>query len=277
MSNSDKNSLGNRNDSVKTALITGASSGIGKALAEEFAKGGYNLVLTARSVPKMQAQADALQRRYRVTVTVIGADLETADGAAKLHADVQSRGITLHALANNAGYGSFGEFSRSPLGPELAMMQLNMNTVVALSKLFLPDLIATRGKLLNTASTAAFQPGPYMAVYYATKAFVLSFSEALAAELEGTGVTVTALCPGPTASGFQDKADMHDSALVKGKKLPTSEEVAAAGYRAMQRGQRVYIPGAMNWIMAQSVRFTPRNMVTLMVKMLSRPQQQSAA
>lgn len=258
---------------TKTALITGASSGIGKALASEFAKDGYNLVLAARGVAKMQALADDIQRRYKVTVTVMGADLETHEGAARLHADIKAQGITLSALANNAGYGTFGEFSTSALMPELAMMQLNMNTVVSLSKLFLPDLIATRGKLLNTASTAAFQPGPYMAVYYATKAFVLSFSEAIAAELEGTGVTVTALCPGPTASGFQDKADMLDSALVKGKKLPTSEEVAAAGYRAMQRGQRVYVPGTMNWVMAQSVRFTPRYIVTMMVKMMSRPVQ----
>ena len=264
------------NNTHKTALITGASSGIGKALASEFAGDGYNLVLAARGVAKMQALAEEIQKRYKVTVTVIGADLETNDGAARLHADIKARGITLSALANNAGYGTFGEFLQSALSPELAMMQLNMNTVVSLSKLFLPDLIATQGKLLNTASTAAFQPGPYMAVYYATKAFVLSFSEAIAAELEGTGVTVTALCPGPTASGFQDKADMHDSALVKGKKLPTSEEVAAAGYRAMQRGQRVFVPGAMNWIMAQSVRFTPRNMVTMMVKMMSKPSQSNA-
>jgi len=171
----------------------------------------------------------------------------------------------------NAGYGTFGEFKDSSLESALAMMQLNMNTVVVLTKLFLPDLIATRGRILNTASTAAFQPGPHMAVYYATKAFVLSFSEAIAAELEDAGVTVTALCPGPTASGFQDKADLHASALVKGKKLPSSAEVAAAGYRAMLRGQRVYIPGLMNWAMAQSVRFTPRNVVTALVKQLTRP------
>ena len=256
---------------AKTALITGASSGIGKALADQFAKDGYHLVLAARGVARMQTLADQLQQQHKVQVTVIGADLETNDGAGKLHADIKSHGITIHALANNAGYGTFGEFKDSALAPELAMMQLNMNTVVVLTKLFLPDLIATRGKVLNTASTAAFQPGPYMAVYYATKAFVLSFSEAIAAELEGTDVTVAALCPGPTASGFQDKADMHASALVKGKKLPSSEEVAAAGYRAMQRGQRVFIPGAMNWIMAQSVRLTPRNMVTAMVKQMSKP------
>ena len=256
---------------TKTALITGASSGIGKALAENFAKDGYNLVLAARGVAKMQALADDLQGRCKISATVIGADLETNDGATKLHADIKSRGITISALANNAGYGSFGEFKDSALHTELAMMQLNMNTVVVLTKLFMPDLIATRGKILNTASTAAFQPGPYMAVYYATKAFVLSFSEAIAAELEGTGVTVTALCPGPTASGFQDKADMQASALVKGKKLPSSEDVAGAGYRAMQGGRRVFVPGFMNWVMAQSVRFTPRNMVTAMVKQMSKP------
>lgn len=256
---------------TKTALITGASSGIGKALAENFAKDGYNLVLAARSVANMQALADTLKQRHNIAVTVIGADLQTNDGAATLHSDIKARNITISALANNAGYGTFGEFKDSALAPELAMMQLNMNTVVVLTKLFLPDLIATRGKIINTASTAAFQPGPYMAVYYATKAFVLSFSEAIAAELDGTGVSVTALCPGPTASGFQDKADMHASALVKGKKLPSSEEVAAAGYRAMQRGQRVFVPGLMNWIMAQSVRFTPRNVVTNLVKQMSKP------
>jgi short-subunit dehydrogenase len=255
----------------KTALVTGASSGIGKALAYHFAQDGYQLVLAARGVARMQALADALQKQFKVDVTVMGADLETNDGAAQLHADIKARGIVLSALVNNAGYGAFGEFKDSALAPELAMMQLNMNTVVVLTKLFMPDLLATRGKILNTASTAAFQPGPYMAVYYATKSFVLSFSEAIAAELEDTGVTVTALCPGPTASGFQDKVDLGNSALVKGKKLPTSEEVAALGYRAMQRGQRVYIPGFMNWAMAQSIRITPRNLATKVVKTLTRP------
>jgi short-subunit dehydrogenase len=211
--------------SNKTALITGASSGIGMALAHQFAQDGYQLVLAARGVAKMQALADELQRTYKVTVTVIAADLETHDGAAGLHADIKARGIVLSALVNNAGYGAFGEFKDSALMSELAMMQLNMNTVVVLTKLFMPDLLATRGKILNTASTAAFQPGPYMAVYYATKSFVLSFSEA----------------------------------------------IAELGYRAMQRGQRVYIPGFVNWAMAQSMRFTPRNLATKVVKILTRP------
>jgi hypothetical protein len=255
----------------KTVLITGASSGIGKALAHQFAQDGYQLVLAARSVAKMQALADDLQRQFKVAVTVIGADLETHDGAAHLHADVQARGIVVSALVNNAGYGTFGEFKDSSLTPEVAMMQLNMNTVVMLTKLFLPDLLATRGKILNIASTAAFQPGPYMAVYCATKSFVLSFTEAIASELEDTGVTVTALCPGPTSSGFQAKADLGNSGLIKGKKLPTSEEVAALGYRAMQRGERVYIPGFVNWAMVQSMRFTPRDLAAKVVKIMIKP------
>ena len=254
--------------SGKTALITGASSGIGKALATEFAQDGYHVILAARSVSKMQELAENLQRQYGITATVIAADLQVDGGAAQLHADIKSRGITLNALVNNAGFGNFGEFQKSELPSESAMMQLNMSTVVALTRLFMPDLLATRGKILNVASTAAFQPLPYLAVYAATKAFVLSFSEAIAAELEGTGVTVTALCPGPTASGFLDAADMQDSRFVKGRKLPSSEEVARAGYGAMQRGQRVYIPGVMNWLIVQSVRITPRNVMTAVTKIL---------
>jgi uncharacterized protein len=255
----------------KFALITGASGGIGLHLAEQFAINGYSLVLAARSVPKLEQLAKDLSHKYGVQAIALGADLEALDGAAQLHAEVKARGITLSALVNNAGYGLFGEFKDSKLAPELAMMQLNMNSLVCLSKLFMPDLLVTRGKLLNVASTAAFQPGPYMAVYYATKSFVLSFSEAIAQELGGTGVTVTALCPGPTASGFQDKADMHASALVRGKRLPTAEEVAIKGFKAFASGQRVYIPGVMNWLMAQSPRFTPRRIVTWLVQVMSKP------
>ncbi len=258
-------------NSRKTALITGASSGIGKALTENFASDGYDVVLAARSVKKMEGQAAELQKRYSITATVIAADLESRDGATRLHTDIKSRGMVLSALVNNAGYGAFGEFKNLALEPQLNMMELNINALVVLTKLFLPDLLLTKGHILNTASIAAFQPGPYMAVYCATKSFVLSFSEAIAAELESTGVRVTALCPGPTASGFVDKADMHSSALVKGKKVPTSGEVAAKGYRAMKRGQRVYIPGIMNWLLAQSPRFTPRNLVTKIVKAMLKP------
>lgn len=259
------------NNPRPVALITGASSGIGKALADNFAESGYDVILAARSIEKMRAHADYLQKRFGITAHVIAADLESPTGAAELHAEIKRRGLTLNALVNNAGYGTFGEFKDMSLESQLGMMQLNTTSLVALAKLFLPDLIATNGKMLNTASTAAFQPGPYMAVYYATKAFVLSFSEALAAELAETGVTVTAFCPGPTLSGFQDKAAMHHSGMVKGKRLPTSEEVARLGFRAMQRGRRVYIPGWKNWILAQLSRFAPRRLVTAIVIWVTGP------
>jgi short-subunit dehydrogenase len=255
----------------RVALITGASSGIGKALAENFATAGYDVILAARSEAKMEVQAIELRRQFGIRAYVIAADLETVTGAAQLHADVKSRGVTLSALANNAGYGTYGEFKDVTLESQLGMLQLNVTALVALTKLFLPDLLSTKGKIINLASTAAFQPGPYMAVYYASKAFVLSFSEALAAELAESGVTVTAFCPGPTASGFQDKAEMRHSALVKGKKLPTSEEIARKGFRAMQRGRRVYIPGAKNWLLAQLPRFAPRRLVTRIVMFMTGP------
>lgn len=258
-------------NSRKIALITGASSGIGKELTENFARDGYDVVLAARSVKKMEEQAAELRKRYGMTATVIAADLESNDGATKLYTDVKNRGMVLSALANNAGYGVFGEFKDLALEPQLSMMALNIKALVVLTKLFLPDLLLSKGHIINTASIAAFQPDPYMAVYGATKSFVLSFSEAIAAELENRGVSVTALCPGPTASGFVDKADMHSSALVKGKKLPTSVEVAAKGYRAMKRGQRVYITGVMNRLLAQSTRFGSRSLVTKIAKAMLKP------
>lgn len=253
------------------ALITGASSGIGRALAETFAEHGYDVILSARNVEKMAAHAADLEKWFGIAALVIAADLESPTGAEKLHAEIKRRGIMLTALVNNAGYGTFGEFKDMRLDSQLAMMQLNMTSLVALTGLFLPDLVATKGKMLNTASTAAFQPGPYMAVYYATKAFVLSFSEALAAELAETGVTVTAFCPGPTASGFQDKAAMHHSAMVKGKRLPTADAVARKGFRAFERGRRVYIPGWKNWILAQLPRISPRRLVTTIVMWVTGP------
>jgi short-subunit dehydrogenase len=253
------------------ALITGASSGIGKALAENFADAGYDVVLTSRDAAKLAAVAADLQQRFGINAIAIAADLRSATAPAALHAEIQRRGLILSALVNNAGYGTYGVFQETALDRELGMMQVNMNAVVALTKLFLPDLLATRGKILNMSSTAAFQPGPYMAVYYATKAFVLYFSEAVAAELVGTGVVVTALCPGPTASGFQERAEMNHSGFVYGKTLPTSEAIARKGFRAMQRGQRVYVPGIKNWLMTFVPRFAPRRLVTWIVMLVSGP------
>jgi short-subunit dehydrogenase len=257
--------------SGKTALVTGASGGIGKAIAHQFAKDGVNLVIAARSTTVLNQLASDWIKTHGVQVSVIAADLSESGAAQALYEEVEQRGIAIDYLVNNAGYGLYGLFEDTRLEDELAMMRINMETLTILTNRFLPGILARKGRIMNVASTAAFQPGPYMAVYYATKSYVLSFTEALASELAGSGVTVTALCPGPTRSGFQDKAAMNDSALVKGKRLPTADAVGRAGYNAMQRGQRVYIPGAMNWLMAQSVRFTPRILATTLVRKMSMP------
>jgi short-subunit dehydrogenase len=255
----------------KLALVTGASGGIGKAIAECFAQDKTDLIITARSEAALNQLAAEWKRQHGINVTVIAADLAQPGAADELHRKVKMQGLSVDYLVNNAGYGHFGLFHESSLEPELGMMTTNMTALTVLTKRFMPDILARKGRIMNVASTAAFQPGPYMAVYYATKAYVLSLTEAIAAELAGTGVTVTAFCPGPTRSGFQDKAAMNHSALVKDKKLPTADEVGRLGYRAMMRGRRVYIPGLVNNIMAQSVRFTPRAMITGIVKLMSRP------
>jgi uncharacterized protein len=257
--------------SHKTALITGASGGIGKSIAQCFAKDGINIIITARKSVEIDQLAIDWQKTYGVTVTAIAAELGKADSAHTLFNAIKSKNIDIDYLVNNAGVGLFGEFKDSDLQGEVNMMTLNMHSPTVLTKLFLPELILRRGKIMNVASTASFQPGPYMSVYYATKAFVLHWSEAIAEELCKHKVTVTAFCPGPTQSGFQDKAAMNDSALVRGKKLPSALEVGEAGYRAMQNGKRVYIPGLMNWLLAQSVRYTPRRVITKLVSMMSAP------
>ncbi|HJV76116.1 MAG TPA: SDR family oxidoreductase [Noviherbaspirillum sp.] len=256
---------------TKTALVTGASGGIGKSIAEQFASHGHNVVIVARNLRQLQFLAQEWSVKYKVTVTPVTADLAIAGAAHLLADDIRKRKIRIDYLVNNAGYGLYGLSAETRLDDELAMMNINMVTLTALTKLFLPDVLSSNGRIMNVASTAAFQPGPYMAVYYATKSYVLSYSEALASELAGTGVTVTAFCPGPTRSGFQDKAEMNDSALVKGKRLPSAETIGIAGYRAMMAGKTVYIPGLMNRLMAFSVRFTPRCMTTTLVKKMSAP------
>jgi uncharacterized protein len=256
--------------SRQTALITGASGGIGLELAREFAKDGYNLVLVARSKDKLESIAQDFAKQYNISATVIAKDLSKASAPDELYNELKTQGIQIDALVNNAGFATYGKFVEIPLEKELQEMQLNMVTLTHLSKLFGKDMVARKnGKILNIASTAAFQPGPLMAVYYATKAYVLSFSEALANELEGTGVTVTVLCPGPTESGFQEHANMQDSKLVqKGgmMRMMTSAEVAAQGYEATKRGQTVVIPGFANQMGTLLPRFLPRKLVTRTVR-----------
>jgi uncharacterized protein len=252
--------------SKQTALITGASGGIGLELAREFAKDGYNLVLVARSKEKLESIATDLAKQYNISATVIAKDLSKATAPDELYNELKTQGIGIDALVNNAGFGNYGKFADNALDKELQAMQLNMVALTHLSKLFVTDMVTRkRGKILNVASTAAFQPGPLMAVYYATKAYVLSFSEAIANELEGTGVTVTVLCPGPTESGFQERAAMQESKLVQSG-LMKSADVAAQGYQATKRGQTVVIPGFMNQMLTLTPRLLPRKMVTSTVR-----------
>ena len=249
-----------------TALITGASSGIGLELARIFAEHGHDVVLVARSEAKLKSLASELQSRG-VRAHVVATDLG-APGAAKTVVDrTRELGVDVDVLVNNAGYGLYGPFLETSLDAELAMIQLNIVTLTELTKRLLPAMVARkRGRILNLASTAAFLPGPLMAVYYATKAYVLSFSEAIANELSGSGVTVTALCPGPTASGFQAAANLEESKLVAGKTLPTSREVARAGYDALMRGTTVYVPGLANKMTVQLPRLFPRGVITKVVR-----------
>lgn len=249
-------------------LITGASRGIGYELAKLFARDGYHLVLVSRSQEALLYAAGILKETYEVPVTVIVNDLSQPLAATEVAAELRARELSIDALVNNAGFGMFGLFIDGDLTTELEMMQLNMVSLTHLTKLLLPPMLQRkRGKILNVASTAAFQPGPLMAVYYATKAYVLSLSEALANELRGTGVTVTALCPGPTPTGFQERSKMQTSRLMTGNLLD-AETVARAGYRGLMRGKTVVIPGVRNRLLAFAVRLLPRHVVTRLVRLI---------
>lgn len=246
---------------MPTALITGASSGLGADFARLFAKDGYELVLVARSEDKLRE----LARDLGVKTTVIAADLSRPNAAADVVAQLGA--IEIDALVNNAGVGLAGAFIETDLQTELDMIQLNVVALTQLTKLLLPAMLQRgRGKILNVASTASFQPGPLMAVYYATKAYVLSFSEAIAEELRKTPVTVTALCPGPTATGFVAAANVSETRLFTLMPPMESEKVARIGYEAMKRGRRVVIPGVKNKLLAESVRVSPRRVVTTIVR-----------
>ncbi len=254
---------------MKTALITGASSGIGYELAIIHASKGDNLVLVARNISKLNQLKTELEKQYKVTVNVIEKDLSKANASKELFYETQRKNIQIDYLVNNAGFGDFGMFYETDWKKEEQMINLNITCLTQLTKLYLQEMVKRKsGKIMNVASTAAFQSGPTMAVYYATKAYVLSFSEAIDNEVRDKGITVTALCPGATESGFQAAAAMEESALVKGKKLPTSKEVAEYGYKAMMSGKTVAIHGTMNYIMANSIRFLPRKLVVKITRQI---------
>jgi short-subunit dehydrogenase len=250
----------------KTALVTGASFGIGLELARIFAREGHDLVLVARSADKLRQLAAELERAHSARSLILATDL-TEPGAAAYVLDQTTRAqIVVDILVNNAGFGQYGFFAENDLEECLRQIQLNVSTLTHLTRLYLPEMIARKeGRILNVASTAAFQPGPLMAVYFATKAYVLHLSEALANELQGSGVTVTCLCPGATAIEFHKRANATEMRLLKmGSMDPKT--VAEDGYRAMMAGKPVVISGFRNWLVAQSVRFSPRRLVTAIAR-----------
>jgi hypothetical protein len=251
----------------KTALITGASNGIGLELARIHAKTGGDLVLVARHVDRLEALKFELTKLHNTNVYIIGKDLSVPNAAKEVYNELKEQEIEIEYLINNAGFGEFGEFRATSWEKESAMIQLNIITLTHFTKLFLPDLLKkNQGKIMNVASIAAFLPGPYMAVYFATKSFVLHFSEAINEEIRNSEVTITTFCPGPTATGFMKVASMENSKMIKGKKLPTADEVAKQGYVAMIQGVSVSIPGLLNNIMATSVRFVPRNLIVKLMR-----------
>lgn len=250
----------------KTVLITGASGGLGLEFARLFAADHWNVALVARSA-SLTETAEEIARKYSIQATPILCDLAVPGAANQVIADLKDRGITVfEALVNNAGFATYGEFVELDLQRELELIQLNCSALVHLSGLLLPAMKARRaGKILNVASTAAFAPGPLMANYYASKAFVVSFSQALNTELAGTGVTVTAFCPGATDTGFQQRAAMTDSKLLVGVKLPSAAKVAKVGYDAMMRGQNIIIQGSQGVTVNILSRLLPRSLASQLI------------
>ena len=244
----------------KTVLITGASSGIGYELAKIMGKEGYNLVLTARRKDKLNKLKKEIEKENDVSVLVIAQDLTEEGGAQKIFNICKTKKVRVDVLINNAGFGHSGRFLESDLDKNISMIKLNIVALTQLTKIFLSDIISSNaGKIMNVASVAAFFPGPLMSVYYATKAYVLSFSEALRAELKGIGVSVTTLCPGVTKSGFQKVAYMMSVEEKYGKGMHTAEYVARFGYEMMLKGRGVVIPGFKNKLYIFASRFLPSN------------------
>ena len=245
-----------------TALITGASNGIGLELAKIHASKGGDLVLVARNKFKLDEIKIELEKQFKISVYTIGKDLSLINAAQEIYNETNKENIQVDYLINNAGFGDFGMFAETDWNKELQMINLNITSLTHFTKLYLQDMVKRRsGKIMNVASTAAFQSGPTMSVYCATKAFVLSFTEAISNEVIDKGITVTALCPGATETGFQAAGGLDDSKLFKDKKLPTAKEVAQYGYASMIKGKTVAIHGIMNYLMSNSIRFIPRSLV----------------
>ncbi|MGB8769652.1 MAG: SDR family oxidoreductase [Candidatus Korobacteraceae bacterium] len=257
----------------KTALITGASSGIGLELARLFAADGYQLVLVARNRGALREVGDELQTRHNIEVRILPKDLAHPAAPTELYAELREAGVSIDVLVNNAGFGGSGPFLHTDWPNEAEMLQVNVVALTHLTKLFLPQICARRGKLLNVASLAAFMPGPYTAIYYASKAFVLHFTEALGEELRGTGTAVTCLCPGPVLTKFQQRAHVGGSSSANRFLLLDVRQVARAAYEGMNAGKRLVIPGWKSRLLSQLLRIVPRNSVTKTVAGMYRSKQ----
>jgi short-subunit dehydrogenase len=245
---------------TKRALVTGASSGIGLHLARELARNGHDLLLVAPVEAEVQEVADVLGKQFGVRAEGMGVDLTTEDGLRAVTGARGGDGQGIEILVNNAGLGQRARFWEYPLERDLTMLRLNIEAVVRLTKAFLPTFLSRgSGRILNVASIAGFEPGPNLAVYHATKAFVLSFSEALATEVDGSGVTVTTLCPGPTDTDFFEKADMENVKGVQKGSVMAPQEVAEKGYAAMMAGERVLVTGAVNKAMVFARHLMPES------------------
>ena len=244
---------------TETVLVTGASSGIGLELARCFAADKSNLILVARTREALEKLAGELRGQHGIQVQVIVADLSRPEAPQEIFEETGRAGVVVDVLVNNAGFGLHGAFSELPLKRQGEMIQVNVAALVELTGLFLPAMLRQhRGGILNVGSVAGFVPGPYMGVYYATKAFVLSFSEALFEELRGTGVSVTDLCPGPTETNFSQVARSHRVRQASAAKM-SAQAVAVAGHRAFRQGQCLSVPGASNVVLAKGSRLVPRS------------------
>ena len=250
----------------KTALITGASSGIGRELSKVFAGSGYNLILVARNERKLETLKDKLETKYGIKAAVIVKDLSQKDAAQDIFDEVKTAGLSVDVLVNDAGFGDYNRYADADWNKQYDMVQVNILALMQLTKLFLPQMIEKEdGKILNLASMAAFAPGPFMSVYYATKAFVLSFSEALSAELKGSGVMVTAVCPGPTKTGFEKVAGSGTRKLFDATKRASAKDVALFSYQALISGKTVAIPGFKYKVAASGQKILPRRAVSAFI------------
>ena len=255
----------------KTALITGASSGIGYELSKVFATNGYDLVLVARNLKKLDSISEELRKQHDIHIKVLPKDLSKTSAPQELYNELSTEGINIDVLVNNAGIGNNGKFTDTPIEEYMELIQLNITSLTMLCSVFGKDMVKKgSGRILNVASTAAFQAGPYMSIYYASKAYVLLFSEGIKNELKNDGVSVTVLCPGATQTEFFKRSDMIGTKLESSPFMMSAAKVAEIGFSGLMKGKTIVIPGLANKILVFSVRFAPRWVVTAITSYLNR-------